>query len=304
MKQLLIVLSTYNGEKYLRQQIDSLLEQENVDFDILIRDDGSKDSTLDIIKSYKDIRIRYIEGNNIGYVKSFLELITYADNYRYCALCDQDDIWKKRKCYTGIKAIEEYQSKLRKENPALLYYSNSRLIDQNNNIIGTLYNQECYQAKGDEILFNCNGSGFTYILNNELVKLINQSGNEVYESHDRWIQYVARYCGNVIYDNRDEFALHRVHLDNTSSNIIGSKKKWRTIINVFSGNHVADQIATKILKLYSTRLTEEDIKTLRLISEYPSSLKSKLTLIFAPEIKRTTFVLTALLKLRILLESV
>lgn len=304
MKELLIVMSTYNGEKYLHQQIDSLLEQEYVDFDILIRDDGSTDHTLNIIKSYKDTRIKYIKGSNIGYVKSFLKLITYANEYQYCALCDQDDIWKKEKCYEGINTIEEYQNKSGVKNQAILYYSNSQLIDQNDNYIGILYHQECYQAKDAEILFNCNGSGFTYILNNELVKLINQSDNEVYESHDRWIQFVARYCGKVIYDNRTELAQHRVHSNNTSNNIVNSKRLRTTIISVFRSNHNVDHIAAKILHLYSPKISENNIKILKLISEYPHSFKNKMILIFNPKIRRTTITLTLLLKIRILLESV
>ena len=303
MKELLIVLSTYNGEKYLTKQIDSLLNQEGVDFDILIRDDGSSDSTIDIIKHYNNPKIKLIEGHNIGYIKSFLLLLKEARNYQYCAFSDQDDIWGKNKCIDSINRIKEY-CESENSHKAVLYYSNALLIDKDDNIIGNLYDVERYQAKNGEILFCSNGSGFTYVMNKPLIDLINRSDQDVFDSHDRWIQYVARYCGTVLYDHTPSNAMHRVHDNNTSNNIIRRYSIKDTMIDVIKGNSKSDKIAGKLLELYSDVISEKDKETLEIIANYTQGVKSKMRMLFNANIKRETIKLTLLLKARIIFESV
>ena len=96
MRSVIVLLSTYNGERYLRQQIDSLLNQKNVSLRILARDDGSNDATMSILKEYADKHdiFSYYQGENCGPAKSFLDLISKAEKADYYALCDQDDIWE------------------------------------------------------------------------------------------------------------------------------------------------------------------------------------------------------------------
>ena len=97
--KVLILVSTYNGEKYLPEQLDSLYAQEGVDIHILVRDDGSKDNTIGILKNYQGSKgkMTIIEGENIGAGQSFLALINEATtnypDYDYYAFCDQDDVW-------------------------------------------------------------------------------------------------------------------------------------------------------------------------------------------------------------------
>ena len=95
-------MATYNGENYVSQQLESIISQDYSDFDLYIRDDGSTDKTLEIIKSYikEDNRILLIEnqGNVHGACINFYELLKIAkkniDNYKYYFLSDQDDIWQ------------------------------------------------------------------------------------------------------------------------------------------------------------------------------------------------------------------
>ena len=112
-------MSTYNGEKYLREQIDSILEQDcerfgKAEIKLLVRDDGSKDTTLDILKEYADNypdKIQYYQGENAGVIKSFFELIQKADDTAdYYALADQDDYWMPGKLSAGIDKIEDMRS--------------------------------------------------------------------------------------------------------------------------------------------------------------------------------------------------
>ena len=107
-KKVTILMSTYNGEKYLEEQIDSLLNQTYKNISILIRDDGSKDNTVHIIKEKKksNDNITLIEGKNVGFIKSFLELINLAEKSDYYAYCDQDDVWMEEKIQRAVEFFE------------------------------------------------------------------------------------------------------------------------------------------------------------------------------------------------------
>ena len=91
-----VLMSTYNGERYIRRQIDSIMAQTGVEVYLLIRDDGSEDSTVSIIQEYVEQypdRIQIVIGKNIGWKKSFIQLLRMAGNFDYYAFADQDDYW-------------------------------------------------------------------------------------------------------------------------------------------------------------------------------------------------------------------
>ena len=123
MKKVQVLLSTYNGEKYLKEQLDSIIAQKGVDVHILARDDGSKDDTIKILEGYENIDI--IKGSNIGVCKSFFELINKSGEYDYYSFADQDDVWDCDKLVIAINKLEKCNSK-----PAV-YASNTRLVDAN-----------------------------------------------------------------------------------------------------------------------------------------------------------------------------
>ena len=95
-----ILMATYNGEKYIGEQINSIINQTYTNWNLLIRDDGSKDKTLNIIKKYEkmDNRIILIRDNkdNLGFVKNFEELLKISSS-ELIMFSDQDDVWKKDK---------------------------------------------------------------------------------------------------------------------------------------------------------------------------------------------------------------
>lgn len=97
-ERITVILSAYNGEKYIQSQIDSILNQTYDNFILYIRDDGSTDGTRKILKQYseKDSRVKVQYGENIGYVKSFFKMLSEV-NSEYIAFSDQDDIWLPEK---------------------------------------------------------------------------------------------------------------------------------------------------------------------------------------------------------------
>ena len=100
MKTVYVMLSSYNGEKYIAEQIDSILHQTGVSVTLAIRDDGSSDGTGEILRRYasENENVKVAFGENVGYAKSFFELIkTSPEGFDYYALSDQDDVWTEDK---------------------------------------------------------------------------------------------------------------------------------------------------------------------------------------------------------------
>lgn len=217
----LILLSTYNGEKYLREQLDSLLLQKDVD--ILIRDDGSTDKTVDILEEYSNLNenILYYCGNNLGYAKSFWNLLIQKDDYKYYAFCDQDDIWLKDKIENAVTLIEsdaEDVPKLYTSN--VICINNSKEVISKNAFEGQVLNKyECLQKS---ILPGC-----TFVFNNKAQSLLSQY-NGFMESHD-WAAYVIiNYFGKIIYDE-NSYIHYRIH----ESNTLGIQNKFQKINTKF-----------------------------------------------------------------------
>ena len=90
-----VLMSTYNGEKYLNEQIDSILSQSgNFELSLLVRDDGSTDETINILNKYQNLgKLKWYSGKNLGPGKSFIDLLYKTHGYDYYAFSDQDDVW-------------------------------------------------------------------------------------------------------------------------------------------------------------------------------------------------------------------
>ena len=120
-----IALCTYNGEQFLKKQIDSLLNQTYSNLQIIICDDASQDDTKAILEDYSDSRIKKIFNHkNIGYIKNFEQAINLCKG-DFIALCDQDDIWKPEKIETMLNSIDD----------AWLLFCDSELIDEQDNLL-------------------------------------------------------------------------------------------------------------------------------------------------------------------------
>ena len=105
-----ILLATYNGAAYIREQIDSILQQTVADWHLLVHDDGSTDGTVDIVREYvqTDKRIRLVEDGerHLGVAKNFLHLLKYS-TAEYAMFCDQDDIWIDNKVEVMLGVIAD-----------------------------------------------------------------------------------------------------------------------------------------------------------------------------------------------------
>lgn len=199
-KRILVMMSTYNGEKHLREQIDSILNQKT-DYEVYlhIRDDGSKDGTCEIIEEYIDShpdQVILARGENVGYNASFFSLINTAEGYDYYALSDQDDVWLPDKLQIACDTIDGV-----KEDIPILYASTSYLVQDDLVPYGITRKKEREMTMYNTIIQNiC--PGHTQVMNVKLIELlrgdIDTSRIYVYDS---WIQNVANLYGKILFDN-------------------------------------------------------------------------------------------------------
>ena len=164
---MVVLMSTYNGEKYIKTQIDSIISQVDVSVELVIRDDGSSDATKSIVQDYGDSCV-LICGNNVGCAKSFFELLRYANtNYSddyYFAFADQDDYWMPEKLATAVRQLDAFG----KSTPNL-YFSNLCVVDGDLKNGKLLYNESVNLDKPHSLIQNY-ASGCTMVFNKKAVE--------------------------------------------------------------------------------------------------------------------------------------
>lgn len=226
MSLISICIATYNGAKYLRAQLDSILLQLRENDEIVISDDGSTDSTLDIINSYQDTRIRlFFNTQEHGYTKNFENAIRHARG-EYIFLSDQDDVWYHNKIVLMCEYLRTHA----------LVISDALYTDEFLNS----YNCTFFEKRGMrngliKNILKVSALGATMAFRKEiLLHLLPFPPNQYLCPHDYWIVCVAEAFYSVY---RLPFPLikYRRHLNTTSNGGIKSDKslKFKVIYRLY-----------------------------------------------------------------------
>ena len=294
-----VLLSTYNGEQYVKEQIDSILQQ-SVQVELLIRDDGSTDKTISILqeyeKNYSNIKVHY--GTNVGVIDSFFILVSLAnkEDFSYFALADQDDVWLPNKLKRAIWLLEK--------KGGFVYCSDKQLVDENLSPLptGVLYNKVKTEF-GNALVENmC--TGCTCVINKELLCLLQVGKPEFTVMHDFWIYLVGTCFGKVVYDKKS-YILYRQHGNNelgAASSLIESYK--RRIKNFKKYRGQLTKQAASFLCIYGEILPEDKKELLIdfLESKYNKDKRKKILRerkLFRQR-KQDMFIMRQLLRLKLL----
>lgn len=281
---ILVLMSVFNGQKYIREQIESILKQEGVEVHLLIRDDGSSDDTLKIINEYSvnDEKIKVIKGKNIGCINSFSELVMAAASYKnfdFYAFADQDDVWFPDKLQEGIKHLkscaEDYPNK------PLLYFCNMMIADSNAKPICLLRKYNLILKKGYILKANP-AAGCTMVFNKKMVDIYNYHVAVLPAYHDQWMIFIAMFFGKVIY-NKKPFIYYRQH----QGNVVGAHdqinfwSKWKKHLFVYIKPNSNKEIesATAFLRCFQKELKKKDIKLIENFIHYKEDFKCKIRMI-------------------------
>lgn len=210
-----VCMATYNGEKYIFEQIESILSQLQNDDELIISDNSSNDNTISIINSFKDKRIKVFnlkrdplllasfKGIEKTITQNFENALINAKG-KYIFLSDQDDIWNKNKVTESIKYLDEYD----------LVMSNAKLINHQNIVIKEkLYTKNPINKK----FLSFRHRGCLFAFNRKLLPLLMPFPNTV-PFHDYWIGILAEMAGKTIFID-SPLVLHRRGIGNVSTDI-------------------------------------------------------------------------------------
>jgi glycosyltransferase involved in cell wall biosynthesis len=206
-----IVLATYNGERYLNEQIDSILWQTYPNIELIVTDDLSTDGTREILEGYmshhKNIHV-YFNDENLGLIRNFEKTVQYAKG-DYIAFADQDDVWLPEKIECLLEHIEGN----------MLVYSDSAYIDADGNLMGKKISTYRHLITGTNLYSLYSESGIwvaahAMMFRRELLDLALPFSP--YINHDMWMVYIAMLKGGVALAP-DILTLYRQH----GANMVG-----------------------------------------------------------------------------------
>lgn len=282
MKTVYVMMSSYNGEKYIREQLDSILAQQGVSAEICVRDDGSSDSTCRILEEYKEKGLLdWYTGPNLRSCKSFLDLLFKAPERDYYAFSDQDDYWHPEKLSAAVKAMESDS-----HSGAKLYFSKKNIVDSQlkpMNVSDTKVNIVSYSAA----VLNCVASGCTMVMNREAFLTVTKHMPQFATMHDAWVYRVINAFGTVIYDE-NAYIDYRQH----GSNVVGADKSMAQRIKAGFASigerkrmTYRSEGAREMLSCWGDELSPEKFETTKLLSEAPQKFGARLKLIFSSRLK-------------------
>ena len=220
-----ILMSTYNGEKFVAEQVESIQKQTYTDWHLLIRDDGSTDKTCEILADFvsTDSRIKLIRAENVGVIKSFHELVKNNLDADFYFFADQDDYWLPEKLTAMLDEANKHDNR-----KPIMYYSDLKVTDKALKVTS----QSMIRSQSDHAntrlvqeLTENTVTGGASMINHELAQLW-QTTNDVI-MHDWYLALVAAALGELIYIDQPTH-LYRQH----DTNVLGARtfskrlKKW------------------------------------------------------------------------------
>ena len=225
-----ILLCTYNGERFLQEQLDSIESQQHKNIAIWASDDGSNDDTLNILNEYSNRwglnRFSTYTGPQDGFAANFLSLACNPEiKANYFAFADQDDVWEVDKLTRAIKHLEKLP-----ENEPAIYSSRTTLIDEQGKKKGQ---SPLFKKKPSfkNALVQSIAAGNTMVMNKAARNLIYQAGEVQIVSHDWWAYMLVTGAGGTfIYDSYPS-VLYRQHNHNVIGGVIAFSSRLKRILS-------------------------------------------------------------------------
>lgn len=282
--KVLVLLSSYNGEKYLQMQIESILNQNGVSVFILVRDDGSTDNTLPLLRQLvasNPLRMKLIEGKNAGCTKSFVELMRIASTLKeltpdYYAFSDQDDVWFPDKLFHSVNALPDLDN-----TKPQLFSADSIMVDIHLSEIPVMKRRYKFSF-GEALVCNASG-GHTQVFNRKLLLETIRVNFPPAILHDWWVYCVCQVLNGDFVCENTPLLFYRQHPNNVVGSRNRSKSLWRKARDMMSNTNtgLSYSLAVALLDGYTDLLDKEKYRILKLVVNYKDSIWAKLRLICA-----------------------
>jgi len=271
-KEISILLSTYNGEAYLPDFLESLKNQTYKNWHLFVRDDGSRDNTIEIIKSFKKAypsKISIIEDNlgNLGACKSFLNLLMSLSEGQYFMFADQDDVWLPEKIEITLNKMKETEEKYNKPVPVLVH-TDLVVVDKNLTPICNFFwkyqNQDPRKRSLNYLLVQNNITGCTVMINRTLKELVTEVPEKAL-MHDWWLALVASVFGVIEYVDKPTILYRQHEKQNTGAKKYSLSHFFNRFIKNkdYALNSVLGTLrqAEEFLRIYKNLLPEKKKRT-------------------------------------------
>jgi glycosyltransferase involved in cell wall biosynthesis len=224
-----ILLATYNGEKYLAEQLESILAQTETEWVVYLHDDGSTDRTRNIIREYVvsyPSRFRYIDGASTGGAKNnFFYLLSQVEA-RYYMFCDQDDVWKEQKIEWTLERMRAVEP----DNAPALVFTELQVVDEQLQTISgsmsSFQSLDCTKTRINRLMMQNVITGCTVMINRTLrdqMLLVQHMDNII--MHDWWAGLIASLYGSISFVEEPTI-LYRQHHANSVGAIDAHDKKY------------------------------------------------------------------------------
>lgn len=288
-----VLMATYNGEKYLTEQIESVLQQKNVDVCLLVRDDGSTDRTLEILKSYKEEKkLDWYQGKHLNAAYGFWELMSKAPEAKYYAFCDQDDVWDEDKLYLAVTELEKAHDDF------CLYACGTRLVDSKLNVIED-HKLDIKRTKYARLIF-AHIPGNVMVFSNELRKKVMDYMPQNIGMHDSWLyKYCVAVGAEIILDEKPHIS-YRQHERNVVGMEVGLKKKIQKFIKLLNDDKIYPQLM-EIKKVYYDNLDKSSREILDKLEKGKKSFLTRISLAFDKRIDFNNAMFNLVFKLKVIL---
>ena len=200
-----VCIATYNGERYIKEQLDSILEQLGEEDEVILSDDGSKDKTLEIVEAYQDPRIRIFHNQQHGFVGNFENAIRQAKG-DYIFLSDQDDVWFPNKVSRCVELLQDH----------IVVNHNSMITDGDGKDMGYDF-FSIHHSKGGfwQTIWRNSYSGCCMAFRKELLNTALPFPKHI-ASHDIWLGLIAEKKGRSCF-LKEPLVYYRRHGHNASS---------------------------------------------------------------------------------------
>ena len=273
MDKILVLLATYNGEKYLAEQLDSLFAQKELQVSVLVRDDGSTDRTTEILEQYsKGWNLNWYQGEHLNVQRGFLDLMKRGaeTEFQYFAFCDQDDVWDEDKLSVAVSKL-----KLDDEKIPLLYYCGQRLVNENLSFIEN-HKMNPYRTEYARFILN-DAAGCTEVFNRNLLEAVVQYEPKYILMHDAWVLKVCLAIGGHILVDEMPHMSYRQH----GQNVMGLRRDLRSKL-IRAKQYITEQQVElqmqELIKGYEKDLVQNYKQIIEDVLSYKTNWKSRIRL--------------------------
>lgn len=281
-----VLISFYNGGRFIEQQIESILNQTYKDYRIYVRDDGSTDGSIKKVEKYLSTgKVLLYGGENLGFAHSFLDLLQKADTGEYWAFCDQDDVWDCKKLEWAMDWMEKQNCSV-----PCLFHSSYENVDIDLKHL-SYYLPPKYEYNFQRSLTECLYFGFSMVINSSLREKMLLCDPVKIDSHDWLAQMIAVEFGKTIFDARIA-SKHRRHSESVT--LDNGRKKIAWLYQSIKRNNKIANNAEEFERVFRDCLNENDRYILSLFVH--KTLYGNIVRAFYPKRWRPSLVSEAVLR--------